>query len=856
MFKKVIGLILASTLGLSCLSTYPTNSDVTATVYAITSAGGRHEGPTSINYNGHSYYVYNGVTNSWKDAKKYCEERDGYLAVINSKEENQFLYNLMTSFNYDSAYFGYAHESVYSESNIGDSWLWVNNSVVSSFENWAPGEPSSDYENYAMFYSAYPDGTWNDGGDFDVETAFICEWDHENAEVVPGIQTFYGHSYYLYSDVCNTWEEAKKFCEDKGGYLAVINNNNENTALFNMVKSFGYKNVYFGYTDKKTEGNYSWVENDSSTYENWGYGEPNGDDLENYAMFYQDQPTGQWNDGDFCENGFTVNSGRAFICEWDSADPPIQYEDGSYELRYTPYSSKIQQKIHISSNYNLDLMSECYNSTFYYPNLSYLLSIIAASAYTINDLDYNLRSLEFEDYSFYNYYTSPIDEHYEKDNCAYSIAKKQTTNGDTIVLVAIRGSYGGFEDGNLFNEHSDWNSNVNVYLGSSFGKITHSGFNEAMEKIYTNLLKEIGGNSSSKNIKFFITGHSRGAGVGNLLAKKLCDSGVPNSSVFDYNFACPDVARDKSSNWNKNGIYDNIYNINAACDPVCLIPGTIGDALADANTGPMGIINPRYWGKYGNSFWFSKDWSEDNGGYIFLRHAYENYVEIMSMEQSLSKAHDRKHSNKKDSKKDVIQTSIKTNSNISEIGDLVARITDLDGKLLAVVSGSDIEYYTNDDVTVNSWIYDNEENIIVEGKKDINIEFSGTNDSDVDIVVVSSIDNSTKTDSVAYYEAVTANDNDIKLVVNNSSKKDNISIINTVNGVSESIAPDYIKPSYKYGDINTDESINIADAVCLQKYLLGNGSLNNWETADLCSDCRIDVFDMVLMRRMIIEQLS
>lgn len=57
----------------------------------------------------------------------------------------------------------------------------------------------------------------------------------------------------------------------------------------------------------------------------------------------------------------------------------------------------------------------------------------------------------------------------------------------------------------------------------------------------------------------------------------------------------------------------------------------------------------------------------------------------------------------------------------------------------------------------------------------------------------------------------------------------------------------------KYGDCNNDGYVNIADAVMLQKYLLGNGSLTNWKNADLFKDDRIDVFDMVLMRKLLIE---
>ncbi len=66
----------------------------------------------------------------------------------------------------------------------------------------------------------------------------------------------------------------------------------------------------------------------------------------------------------------------------------------------------------------------------------------------------------------------------------------------------------------------------------------------------------------------------------------------------------------------------------------------------------------------------------------------------------------------------------------------------------------------------------------------------------------------------------------------------------------ESLGKSYIK-----GDCNDDGTVNIADAVMLQKFLLGNETLNEWKNADLCEDERIDVFDMVLMRRLIIYRM-
>lgn len=55
------------------------------------------------------------------------------------------------------------------------------------------------------------------------------------------------------------------------------------------------------------------------------------------------------------------------------------------------------------------------------------------------------------------------------------------------------------------------------------------------------------------------------------------------------------------------------------------------------------------------------------------------------------------------------------------------------------------------------------------------------------------------------------------------------------------------------GDINNDNIVSVADAVMLQNWLLGSGNLTNWRNADICKDGKIDIFDMVEIRKLIIN---
>ena len=60
------------------------------------------------------------------------------------------------------------------------------------------------------------------------------------------------------------------------------------------------------------------------------------------------------------------------------------------------------------------------------------------------------------------------------------------------------------------------------------------------------------------------------------------------------------------------------------------------------------------------------------------------------------------------------------------------------------------------------------------------------------------------------------------------------------------------------GDVNGDSEFNIADAVLLQKWLLGSPDtqLTNLKAADFCKDNRLDVFDLCLMKRDLLEKTN
>ena len=129
--------------------------------------------------------------------------------------------------------------------------------------------------------------------------------------------TFENHSYYIFDNGCESWNEAKKYCESRGGYLAVINSPEENEFLYNYMLDIGYDEVFFGYTDQDQEGKWKWVAGKSSDYTDWGINdegsvEPNStNEYEDYAHMNSAMHDGHWNDKKYGQKT------TCYFCEWD-----------------------------------------------------------------------------------------------------------------------------------------------------------------------------------------------------------------------------------------------------------------------------------------------------------------------------------------------------------------------------------------------------------------------------------------------------------------------------------------------------------------------------------------------------------
>jgi len=138
------------------------------------------------------------------------------------------------------------------------------------------------------------------------------------------------------------------------------------------------------------------------------------------------------------------------------------------------------------------------------------------------------------------------------DYVAYTIGRRYI--GDSVAYcVPIRGT----------SKNAEWYSDFD--LGTSGD---HKGFYVAAGRLQDELYPILAtdGYPAEKTI-VWLTGHSRGAAVANIIAGELTRDGVYSTGdhVFAYNFACPSVSKSAVG-------YDNIYNFIGSGDLIPSLP--------------------------------------------------------------------------------------------------------------------------------------------------------------------------------------------------------------------------------------------------------------------------------------------
>ncbi|MFZ2087539.1 MAG: hypothetical protein WAU47_03105 [Desulfobaccales bacterium] len=147
------------------------------------------------------------------------------------------------------------------------------------------------------------------------------------------VQSNSGHWYQaVYVSEGISWMAAQSDASSKGGYLATITSEGENTFASDLVTDAKYwvfsihnHGPYLGGIDKGVSPSYNdwtWVNDDTWNYTNWGSGQPDTPGTELYLQFFNKDsslPGSSWNDIMDSWNGGM----RGYIIEYDTNPVPL-----------------------------------------------------------------------------------------------------------------------------------------------------------------------------------------------------------------------------------------------------------------------------------------------------------------------------------------------------------------------------------------------------------------------------------------------------------------------------------------------------------------------------------------------------
>lgn len=237
-------------------------------------------------------------------------------------------------------------------------------------------------------------------------------------------------------------------------------------------------------------------------------------------------------------------------------DPVDSFESKSIKCQYVDNKSERETVF----DYNDGLFLN--DATVFSPDIAKASAVLASVAYRskmVTDV-FSEDKLDFEmvGNGLYNYDRDGSIN--DMDFVAYSIGRKEIEyDGQKYALycIPVRGTPGSIE----------WFSNFKLG-GRQDG--FHQGFYLAADEIISNVEKVTASDSVPRERRIiWITGHSRGAAVSNLVAGRLSteqNSVATTEHIFCYTFACPAVGK------NVDTSLDNIYNFNNPGDDIPTLP--------------------------------------------------------------------------------------------------------------------------------------------------------------------------------------------------------------------------------------------------------------------------------------------
>ncbi|XP_063041539.1 C-type lectin domain family 4 member M [Engraulis encrasicolus] len=122
----------------------------------------------------------------------------------------------------------------------------------------------------------------------------------EDTECPDGWHRFIDSCYYISEDT-RDWPDSQRYCQRKGGHLAIIHTAEEQTFIWERLRRGHWRAYWFGITDEKLEGKWHWVDGTELVGGFWEDGEPNNHINEDCGYIVKTEvlsriPTKSWYD--------------------------------------------------------------------------------------------------------------------------------------------------------------------------------------------------------------------------------------------------------------------------------------------------------------------------------------------------------------------------------------------------------------------------------------------------------------------------------------------------------------------------------------------------------------------------------
>lgn len=529
-----------------------------------------------------------------------------------------------------------------------------------------------------------------------------------------------------------------------------------------------------------------------------------------------------------------------------------------YENEGQTKPMKIDTSYHFSHDLNY-LFDKSY-STSYNPELANMLCVISQSAYKRIAISLDYLKLGFNSFEIQDYDTTYTQE----DNCGYVIGYQDLDDGTREFLITVRGT-----PIDSINEWlSDLNLGSNVYSDVYRYPKYHYGFYQAAQRIYESLKKYNNGSIQTENVRYVLTGHSRGAAVSNIVSSWLINDGVSKNNLYSYNFACPGVSIDRESSFSANK-YSSIFNINCARDLVGQAPGTLLSATTSSFWGSLCDEEVANWGKYGMTYFWDRDWDSVKLPSVTELSEYHpcdtNYIPYLSNQPTLNEFKNYYDMRQIQWRNYIKEKAIKAGLGAvgihvftgtitkqiwiappleSNVSNLAVSVSDATGKTLATVIDNIVKI---EDPVINDiqmQVIDGRVELSIDANEEYNVTVQSEEPLTIGVAQGNAAYNSVNNGAV--YNTDSGN---VTISITPETPATELPVADSD---GNKIAPDKI---WLLGDANSDGKVGVADAVVLQKWLLGmpDSELAEWTAADIYEDNRLDAFDMVLMRQLITQ---